>query len=270
MSGSEPPPRAEAAGAGLERENAILKRQLRRLDANVRQVEEFQDSNARLLSQLLRDLEVERARSRQLLLNVLPERVVERLEAGEERIADRHDPVTVLFSDFVDFTRIASELEPPVLIEELNDLFSGFDAICDRTGVEKIKTIGDAYLVVGGLFDGGDATAAVADTALGMVEFLAGRAASRAHWRVRIGIHTGSVVAGVVGTSRFAYDVWGDTVNTASRLQTTSEPGRIQVSDEVVRRLGDRYLLESRGSIELKGKGSAATCFLNGRRVPGA
>jgi class 3 adenylate cyclase len=249
----------------LEKENRVLERRLRRMEANVRQLEEFQDTNSKLLSQLVKDLEEERARSRQLLLNVLPERIVQRLEAGESRIADRHESVTVLFSDFVDFTRIASQLQPQVLIDELNELFSGFDEVCEKNGVEKIKTIGDAYLVVGGLSGSGDATAAVADTALGMRAFVANRE-GRVPWRIRVGIHAGSLVAGIVGTTRFAYDVWGDTVNLASRLETTSEPGRIHVSPEVARRLDDSFLLERRGPVELKGKGPVETFFLRSRR----
>ena len=257
---------AARLAADLEKENRTLARRLRRMETNVRQLEEFQDSNSKLLSQLVRDLEDERARSRQLLLNVLPERIVQRLEAGESRIADRHDSVAVLFSDFVDFTRIASTLEAQALIDELNELFSGFDGVCAQAGVEKIKTIGDAYLVAGGLSGGNDATAAIAEAALGMRAFVAGRRGGRASWQVRIGIHAGSLVAGIVGTSRFAYDVWGDTVNTASRLETTSEPGRIHVSSEVERRLGRAYVFESRGSVDLKGKGEVTTFFLVGRR----
>ncbi|HUG28988.1 MAG TPA: adenylate/guanylate cyclase domain-containing protein [Candidatus Limnocylindria bacterium] len=251
----------------LEHENRTLERKLRRLEANVRQMEGFQDSNSKLLSKLVRDLEDERARSRQLLLNVLPDRIVQRLEAGESRIADRHDSATVLFSDFVDFTRIAATLEPQALIDELNELFSGFDAISERNGVEKIKTIGDAYLVVGGLSETStDDAAAVAETALGMCAFVAGREGALADWRIRIGIHSGPLYAGIVGTTRFAYDVWGDTVNTASRLETTSEGGRIHVSSELAARLEDRYALERRGPIQLKGLGLIETCFLVGRR----
>ncbi len=140
--------------AALERENRSLTRRLSRLEGNVRHMEAFQDSNSRLLSKLVKDLEVERARSERLLLNVLPQRIIDRLNAGETLIADRHDDVTVLFSDFVGFTEISSHLPTAELIDELNDLFSGFDAICDATGVEKIKTIGDAYLAIGGLTDG--------------------------------------------------------------------------------------------------------------------
>jgi class 3 adenylate cyclase len=259
---------AASPGADLEKQNRTLERRLRRMEADVHQLEEFQDSNSRLLSQLVRDLEDERAKSRRLLLNVLPERIVQRLEAGESRIADRHESVTVLFSDFVNFTRIAAELEPQVLIDELNELFSGFDEVCNRNGVEKVKTIGDAYLVVGGLAGGGDAAAAVAETALGMCAFVAGRAGGRARWRIRVGIHAGALVAGIVGTSRFAYDVWGDTVNTASRLETTSEPGGIHVSAEVAALLEPRFVCEPRGVVDLKGKGTVETYFLVGRREP--
>ncbi len=252
--------------ADLEKENRTLQRRLHRLELNVKQLEAFQDGNSRLLSKLVRELEEERARSRELLLNVLPERIVQRLDAGESRIADGHASATVLFSDFVDFTSIAADLEPSVLIDELNELFSGFDAVCDRTGVEKIKTIGDAYLAVGGLSGGSESVSAVAATALGMRDFVAGRTGGRATWRIRIGIHTGALVAGIVGTRRFAYDVWGDTVNMASRLETASEPGEIHISTEVAERLDSTFVVEPRGPIDLKGKGSVETFFLRGQR----
>jgi adenylate cyclase len=251
----------------LERENRILERRLRRLEANVQRMEEFQDSNSTLLSRLLRDLEAERARSHELLLNVLPQRIIDRLNAGETRIADRHDDATVLFSDFVGFTGISSQLAPSVLVEELDALFRDFDAICDRTGVEKIKTVGDAYLAVGGLADDGPAsTEAIAETALRMVDVVAEHQAHNARWQVRIGLASGPIIAGVVGVSKFAYDVWGDTVNLASRLETTSEPGRIHLSAALAARLGSTHVVEPRGSIDLKGKGPTETFYLLGRR----
>ena len=255
------------ADADLERENRILERRLHRLEANVARMEEFQESNATLLTRLLEDLEDEKARSQQLLLNVLPQRIIDRLNAGETRIADRHDDATVLFSDFVGFTSISAALTPAVLVEELNDLFRAFDAICDSNGVEKIKTVGDAYLAVGGLGGAGlDGAAAIAEAALGMLEAVDQRTASAATWQIRIGINAGPIVAGIVGSSKFAYDVWGDTVNVASRLESTSEPGRIHVTADLADRLADRFAFEPRGAVDLKGKGARETCFLVGRR----
>jgi Adenylate cyclase, family 3 (some proteins contain HAMP domain) len=257
----------------LLRENRILERRLRRLEGDIHQVEEFQDSNATLLSRLLRDLEEERAKSQRLLLNVLPQRIIDRLAAGETLIADGHDDVTVLFSDIVGFTTISAETPPAELVHELNGLFSGFDAICDATGVDKIKTVGDAYLAVGGLVgDGAAGEVAIADTALRMIEFAAGRdqgiggGTAQRDWRIRIGVHAGPIVAGVVGSSKFAYDVWGDTVNIASRLETTSEPGRIHLSADLARRLEPAFVVERRGLVDLKGKGSSETHWLVGRR----
>jgi len=254
----------------LERENRILERRLRRMEGNVRRMESFQDSNSTLLTRLLSDLESERARSQRLLLNVLPQRIIDRLNAGETLIADRHDDATVLFSDFASFTEIAAALAPATLIAELNELFRAFDAICDANGVEKIKTVGDAYLAVGGLTGSGDDGAnAIAETALAMLEAVAGRVASAADWQVRIGISNGPIVAGVVGSSKFAYDVWGDTVNVASRLESTSKPGRIHVSTKLADRLAGRFEFEPRGAVDLKGKGSRETSFLLRRRRGG-
>ncbi len=252
----------------LEKENRRLTRRLQRLEENVRQLEQFQDSNSTLLSRLLSELEEERAKSQRLLLNVLPQRIVDRLEAGEGLIADRHDEVSVLFADFVDFTGISARLAPAALVEELNDLFAGFDAICDRTGVEKIKTAGDAYLVIGGLDGETDHAAAIAETAIQMVELLQGRHASAASWQVRIGLHAGPVVAGVIGTTKFAYDVWGDTVNVAARLEAASEPNRIHVSGTLASQLEGRFRMAPRDVVELKGKGFVETCYLVGRREP--
>jgi adenylate cyclase len=256
--------------ADLERENRILERRLKRLEANVRRQEDFQESTSTLLSGLLRDLETERARSQRLLLNVLPQRIVDRLNAGETLIADRHEDATILLSDFVGFTAISSQLAPSVLVDELNALFRAFDEVCDANGVEKIKTVGDAYLAVGGLTgDPLEGAAGIAETALAMVEAVEGGTATAADWRIRIGLNNGPIVAGVVGVSKFAYDVWGDTVNVASRLESTSEPNRIHVSAALADRLADRFIFEPRGAVELKGKGAAQTCFLVGQRSTG-
>ena len=251
----------------LDKENRSLARKVARMEANARQAEDLQDSNSKLLATLMRELETEREKSHALLLNVLPQSVIDRLGAGETVIADRHDSVTVLFSDFVGFTEISASLAADVLVVQLNGLFSRFDALCDSLGVEKIKTIGDAYLAVGGLPGGRqDHVTAVAEAALGMLEATAdlppldGRA-----WRIRIGVHTGPVVAGVIGTRKFVYDVWGDTVNTASRLESSSEPGRVHVSRAVADALDERFGLEPRGTVELKGEGAVETFYLSRR-----
>jgi len=250
----------------LEKENRRLTRRLERLEDNVRRLEDFQDSNSTVLSRLLTELEEERAKGQRLLLNVLPQRIIDRLAAGETLIADRHEAVSVLLSDLVGFTGISARLPPAVLVDELNQLFSGFDAICERTGVEKIKTVGDAYLVIGGLGGETDHAEAIAETALKMVEQVESRRGTAADWRIRIGLHAGPVIAGVIGSTKFAYDVWGDTVNVAARLESTSEPNRIQVSGTLASQLEDRFRLTPRDAVELKGKGFVETCFLVGRR----
>jgi class 3 adenylate cyclase len=238
------------------------------LDANVRQIEEMQDSTSVLLTRLTQELEEEKAKSQGLLLNILPQHIVDRLEAGETQIADRLPDVTVLFSDIVGFTETSSNLDPQVLVSELNALFSRFDALCEEFGVEKIKTIGDAYLGVGGLpGTDPDHVRAVARLALGMVDAIGGAGANGRDWRIRIGIHTGPAVAGVIGTWKFVYDVWGDTVNVASRLEASAEPNRIHVSQEVAEVLEGSFELELRGLVDLKGKGRTRTYFLVGPRA---
>lgn len=261
-SGSDPPHQE------TDKEKLRLARKLRRLEDNVRTMEEIQDSNSKLLSHLMLELEQERAKSHRLLLNVLPQQIIDRMQEGETVIADRFDSVTVLFSDFVRFTEISTDLAAPVLVEDLNNLFSEFDDLCQEHRVEKIKTIGDAYLAVGGLpGTREDHTAAIAETAIEMADFTMKVDRRSADWKIRIGIHTGPAVAGVIGTRKFVYDVWGDTVNVASRLQDTSQPNRIQVSEAVASLLRDDFELESRGQVELKGKGATETYFLLGRRV---
>ena len=251
----------------VEKQNRMLERKLARLDSNVRQMEEMQDSTSKLLSRLMQELDEERAKSQALLLNILPQAIIDRLEAGETVIADRFSDVTVLFSDFMGFTEISSEMDPSVLVSELNSLFSEFDLMCERTEVEKIKTIGDAYMAVGGLpGTRGDHVNAVAELATGMVNAIEKRNFDRGEdWRVRIGIHAGPAVAGVIGTRKFVYDVWGDTVNVASRLETSAEANRIHVSEAVAREVRNAFDLEPRGTIDLKGKGEMNTYFLTRR-----
>jgi class 3 adenylate cyclase len=248
----------------LEKEIARLTRRLGRLERQLEDVEAIRDTNLRFLDRVGGELEAEKARSRALLLNVLPEAIVERLGSGQQLIADRYDDVAVVFSDFVGFTEISARLEVGELVSSLNALFSAFDAACAALGVEKIKTIGDAYMAAAGLpGTSGDHVRAAADLALAM------QAAVRDAgdpWQVRIGLHRGPVVAGVIGTTKFVYDLWGDAVNVASRLETSAPVGTIQVSAAVAAALGHGYDLEPRGGIELKGKGSTETYLLTGRR----
>ena len=254
------------ADDAVEKENLRLNRRIRRLESNMGELEEMHETTARFVDQLLADLAAERQRSESLLLNVLPQRIVDRLHAGETTIADNHDDVAVVFSDFVGFTDLAARTSAPRLVDDLNALFSAFDAACDRHGVEKIKTIGDAYLAVAGLAPEGDPAIAAANAAL---EMRAATEATAGPWQIRVGIEVGPVVAGVIGTAKFAYDVWGDAVNTASRLETSAPPGAIQVSDRVARRLTGAFELTPVGSVVLKGKGPTRTWLLAGRSGPG-
>jgi class 3 adenylate cyclase len=257
---------SEAPSEGdLVRQVARLTRRIQHLENMLASAEAMRDTNTRLLDRVMQDLDRERARSEDLLRNILPEPIIERLNAGERLIADRYDDVTVLFSDLVDFTRISAGMPVDEVVSSLNGMFSTFDAACTRLGVEKIKTIGDAYMAAAGLPGTSERPVeAVAELALEMLETV-DRAGPP--WQVRIGIHLGQVVAGVIGATKYVYDLWGDAVNVASRLESTAAAGSIQVSEAVADMLassGDRlgglaFELEALGDIELKGKGSTRT-----------
>jgi adenylate cyclase len=213
------------------------------------------------------DLEQEKRRSEALLLNILPQKIVDRIRDGEKVIADRILEATILFCDLVGFTTLSQELPADRLIDFLSKIFSAFDRLAAEHGVEKIKTIGDAYMVVAGIPEAqSDHAVRIATLGLHMIHAVDTIAkATDLKLRARIGIHTGPVVAGVIGTHKFAYDVWGDTVNTASRMESHSLPGRVQVSAATRLALGDRFNFERRGIIEVKGKGMMETFFLNDR-----
>lgn len=215
------------------------------------------------------ELEMERERSERLLLNILPAPIAERLKDGEEVIADAADGVTVLFADIAGFTQLAATLPPEKVVEILDRIFTRLDALADEHGLEKIKTIGDAYLAVAGLPEPqSDHAERVADMALAMRnEFESREAFTRYDLTLRVGMDTGPVVAGVIGRKRFAYDLWGDTVNTASRMESHGVPGRVHVTGGVRERLHDRFRFEPRGTIEVKGKGEMRTWFLV-ERIP--
>lgn len=209
------------------------------------------------------------ARSEGLLLNVLPRTIAERLKREPGVIADVHEEVTVLFADVVDFTRFTERTEPARVVGVLNEVFSAFDALAARHGLEKIKTIGDAYMVAAGLpAPRPDHAEAMADMALDMMAALDSlREPLGMELSIRIGMHSGPVIAGVIGRRKFIYDLWGDTVNTASRMETHGLPGRIQVSHAAYLRLCDRYAFEDRGEIEVKGKGRQHAYLLLGHRT---
>ncbi len=220
----------------------------------------------------LQRLEVERGRVERLLLNILPKPIARRLKDTGRPIADGHDEVSVLFADIVGFTGLSQRMDPAALVAMLNRLFSEFDEICERHGVEKIKTIGDAYMAAAGLpHPRPDHAAAIARAALEMrahVERVAKRSSDDAPaLQLRIGIHSGPVVAGVIGTKKFIYDLWGDTVNTASRMESHGVSGQIQVSEAARARLQDEFLLRARGVVEVKGKGPMALYWLEGERA---
>lgn len=213
-------------------------------------------------------LEREHERSERLLGNLLPESIALRLkDQPDEIIADDLGEITIAFADIVDFTPRAQRLSPPQLVAFLNRVFTEFDILAEKHGLEKIKTIGDAYMVAAGMPDPRpDHAQAVAEMALDMLEVttrLSGEIGEEIS--VRIGLHTGQAVAGVIGTRKFFYDVWGDTVNTASRMESLGEPGRIQVTPEARAALADIYSFEPRGEIEVKGKGLMQTWWLTGR-----
>jgi adenylate cyclase len=218
--------------------------------------------------EMVEALRIEKERSERLLLNILPKAIVARLHGGEALIADQLSDVTILFSDLVAFTKLSSQLSAGDLVRLLNGLFSQFDRLALDLGIEKIKTIGDAYMLVGGLPEPrADHAHAVADMALAMIETVERMNCDfPIPLQMRIGIHSGDVVAGVIGTHKFAYDIWGDTVNIASRMESHGMPNRIQISAATRRHVHERFRLEPHGTVDIKGKGPMETYFLLGRR----
>ena len=233
------------------------------------QIEKLAQERARQASQLqdaYQQLEAEQTKSDQLLLNVLPAAIVLRLKRNEKNIAESFGEVTVMFADIVGFTELSSRVSATAVVEVLNDIFSAFDHLADRHGLEKIKTIGDAYMVVGGLpTPRSDHAEAIAAMAIDMLQEI--RRLSLVHsepFSIRIGIHTGPVVAGVIGLKKFIYDLWGDTVNIASRMESHGITGCIQVTAETYDILKDKYTFQKRGAIQVKGKGYMITYLLTG------
>jgi adenylate cyclase len=225
----------------------------------------------RLASEAEAALEREYQRSESLLLNILPNSIAARLkDRPQEIIADQFDDVTILFADIVGFTPRAGSMSPSELVGFLNGVFSEFDRLTARYGLEKVKTIGDAYMVAGGMPDRRDGHAPlVGRMALDMMRIVDVYGAKTAGpVELRIGIHTGPAVAGVIGTQKLFYDVWGDTVNTASRMESLGTAGRIQVTQEAMAALGPDFVFEERGEMEIRGKGKMKLFYLVGCTVP--
>ena len=208
----------------------------------------------------------EREESNRLLLNILPEKTARQLKSKGGTIAERHDHVSILFADIVNFTAYARERQPEEIVQTLNRIFTMFDRLVDEEGLEKIKTIGDAYMVAGGLSERcEDHPRRMASLALDMMASMEGLQRDGAPFMLRIGLHIGPAIAGVIGKTKFAYDLWGDAVNAASRMESTGVDGRIQVSEAFRQSVGDGFAFEERGGVEIKGRGRMHTYFLTGR-----
>lgn len=200
----------------------------------------------------------ERRRAERLLLNVLPAEVANELKLRGETRARHFDGISVLFADIVGFTPMSAEMEPEEMVGRLNEVFTHFDTLAESYGVEKIRTIGDNYMVAAGVpTPRPDHAEALCAMALDMLDY-----ADRGPLSFRIGINSGPAVAGVIGTRKFQYDVWGDTVNTASRMESHGEPGRIQITEATYRLIRDRFAATSRGPVDIKGKGTLTTYWL--------
>jgi class 3 adenylate cyclase len=205
----------------------------------------------------------EKQRSDTLLHNILPEEVAEELKETGGAHAKQFDHVSVLFTDFVNFTGTAETLSPQVLVRELHECFSAFDGIIEKNGLEKIKTVGDAYVAACGLpVENAEHAQKCVKAALEILEFMEARRRHERAFEIRIGINSGPVVAGIVGVKKFAYDIWGDTVNTAARLEQSGAPGRINISQSTYELVRDKYACEYRGKIAAKNKGEVEMYFI--------
>lgn len=213
-------------------------------------------------------LDLERAKSEKLLLNVLPQQIAQILKEDDQTIANRFDAITVMFADVVGFTSLSDQLPADEIVVLLNDVFSHFDSLVDRFGLEKIRTMGDSYMVASGVpMPRADHARALAEMSLAMMEYRTSNTPSLPKpLRFRAGMSSGPAVAGVIGRAKFQYDVWGATVNTASRMETHGVPGRIQISPSTYELLADDFVCEPRGLVDLKGIGPMQTWFLVGAR----
>ncbi len=248
--------------------NPVLLRARVKTSVERKQLRDQEIMRMRQLKRQHEALAQEQTKTEQLLLNILPFKIAQRLKSGEEHIADACPNVSVLFADMVGFTAMSRTMTPSALVEVLGDLFSRFDLITEKHGLEKIKTIGDCYMLAGGVPEPRDDHAeAVVDAAMDMCTALEEmHERTGGALRMRIGVHSGPIVAGVIGIRKFTYDLWGDTVNVASRMESTGQPGRIHVSANTAQLIENNFALESRGSIEVKSLGMVETFFVNGRK----
>jgi len=248
----------------LERLNRTLQKKLSRQERRLAALEVMQEQNANLGRVLMSELEDERQESERLLLNILPEPIAERLKTESGAIADGFDAVSVLFSDIVGFTPLSETLSAQEMVEWLNNVYSAVDAMVQDHGVEKIRTIGDGYMVAAGVpYPLPDHATALTSLALDMKAHFEQLPPVHGHQvNFRIGISSGPVVGGVIGTHKFQYDIWGDTVNTAARMESHGVPGRIHISQATYELIKDTFACEPRGTIEVKGKGHMDTWFV--------
>lgn len=221
-----------------------------------------------LEKEYLAQLQIEQEKSEALLLNILPKAIADRLKTGESSIVDAFPDVTVLFADLAGFTDLSTRISTEELWRMLNDIFSEFDRLAGIYGLEKIKTIGDGYMIVGGLpVPQANHAEAVAEMALDMQGVITRfNTENNTSLKIRIGINTGPVIAGIIGKKKFIYDLWGDTVNTASRMESHGHPGHIQITDTTFELLKDKFIMAKRGVIQVKGKGEMTTFLIMARK----
>ncbi len=248
-------------------ENQRLAKEILRQEQERRKIIEKQNELLEgLVQERTKDLRLEKEESERLLNNILPEEIAKELKLNGTTIPLRHNEATIIFTDFKGFTATSATISPQELVNELNDIFKVFDFIMEKYSIEKIKTIGDAYMAVCGIPKESNTHAVqCVMAAFNMISFLKRRSeTAKIKWEMRVGIHSGPLVAGVVGTKKFTYDVWGDTVNTASRMESNGFPGRINVSASTFALINNYFDCEYRGKLTAKGKGEIDMYFILG------
>ncbi len=262
MSSNKPSSYAE-----LEREHRTLQKRYDRLQRKLSSMEVLQQQNSHVLQALMQDLESERLESERLLLNILPDSIARRLKENQGPISDEYQNATIMFADIVGFTKLSQQLEANQIVSWLNETYSKFDELTNQFNVEKIRTIGDNYMVAAGVpVPREDHAVVIAELALQMRDYIQALpliGGQRVNFR--IGINSGAVIGGVIGTHKFQYDIWGDAVNLASRMESHGEPGRIQISDTTYQLIKDYFVCEPRGQVKVKGHADLTCWFIEDR-----